>query len=65
MSDPTRICDACGKTLPADAPEGLCPECLLKQALAGGDSGTESEAAIVDSGEGIALADIAAVEESP
>jgi serine/threonine protein kinase len=27
------ICPRCGGELPADAPEGLCPECLLRQAV--------------------------------
>jgi serine/threonine protein kinase len=33
MSDP-RSCPACGSTLPTDAPEGLCPGCLLQKGLA-------------------------------
>ena len=28
-----RRCGQCGKGLPADAPAGLCPECLLKVGL--------------------------------
>ena len=28
-----RRCGQCGKGLPADAPGGLCPECLLKVGL--------------------------------
>ena len=28
-----RRCGQCGKRLPADAPAGLCPECLLKVGL--------------------------------
>ncbi len=28
-------CPQCGKPLPSDAPQGLCPECLLKAALPG------------------------------
>jgi len=31
-----RICQSCKKPLPADAPEGLCPECLVKVALGSG-----------------------------
>ncbi len=31
--DTKRICKECGATLAADAPEGLCPQCLLKVAL--------------------------------
>jgi tRNA A-37 threonylcarbamoyl transferase component Bud32 len=30
-----RICPQCSKPLPSDGPQGLCPECLLKAALAG------------------------------
>jgi predicted Ser/Thr protein kinase len=29
----TLRCPGCGSALPADAPEGLCPECLLKEAI--------------------------------
>ncbi len=28
-------CHACGRALPADAPQGLCPRCLLQQGMAG------------------------------
>ncbi len=31
----TAPCVGCGGVLAADAPEGLCPECLLREALAG------------------------------
>ncbi len=31
-----RKCPRCEKDLPADAPQGLCPECLLKQAMRSG-----------------------------
>ena len=31
----TLRCPECGSGLPADAPEGLCPECLLKAAIQG------------------------------
>src|SRR6516162_1252714 len=30
MSDTMRVCGSCGKPLAADAPQGVCPECLLK-----------------------------------
>jgi predicted Ser/Thr protein kinase len=30
MSDTMRVCASCGKPLAADAPQGVCPECLLK-----------------------------------
>ncbi len=30
---PKRTCPDCGSTLPADAPRGLCPECLMGAAL--------------------------------
>jgi len=29
------VCAQCGKTLPNDGPQGLCPECLLKAAFPG------------------------------
>ena len=30
-----RVCPQCGKPLPSDGPQGLCPACLLKAALPG------------------------------
>src|SRR5207253_285535 len=46
-----RICRKCGARILADAPEGLCPRCVLKTALAmpsklvaGGDSSAEASA---------------------
>jgi len=30
----TRLCNGCLKPIPADAPQGLCPECLVKGGLA-------------------------------
>ena len=38
MPDP-RSCPVCGKPLPPDAPEGLCPACLARVALAGSSLG--------------------------
>src|SRR5438128_1055368 len=29
----TDHCEKCGATLPSDAPRGLCPRCLLQEAL--------------------------------
>jgi serine/threonine protein kinase len=38
------ICNTCGKPLAANAPEGLCPECLLKAGIGSGvDVGSETE----------------------
>ena len=34
-------CPGCGSGLPADAPEGLCPECLLMEAMRGGSGHDE------------------------
>jgi tRNA A-37 threonylcarbamoyl transferase component Bud32 len=34
--DTLRICTGCQKPLPPTAPEGLCPECLMKAALGSG-----------------------------
>ena len=36
---PERTCPDCGKSLPADAPRGLCPECLMGAALSRRSSG--------------------------
>src|SRR5512139_394062 len=42
----TRICPGCNKPLPANAPEGLCPECLLKAGLGTGvDIGPDTQSA--------------------
>jgi len=35
-----KTCSGCGKVLPADAPQGICPECLMK-------AGFETETAVV------------------
>ncbi len=43
--DTQHICSICGKTITANAPEGLCPECLLKAGLGTGvDIGPDTEA---------------------
>jgi serine/threonine-protein kinase len=36
---PERTCPDCGATLPADAPRGLCPDCLMRAALSQGSTG--------------------------
>jgi serine/threonine protein kinase len=42
--DTMRICPGCEKPLPANAPQGLCPECLLKAGLGtGADIGLDTE----------------------
>jgi serine/threonine protein kinase len=42
--DTKRICSICGKPLTPSAPEGLCPECLLKAGLdTGVDIGADTE----------------------
>jgi len=39
-----RICSTCGKPVEANAPEGLCPDCLMKAAIGTGvDLGTDTE----------------------
>ncbi|QDV39461.1 WD40 repeat domain-containing serine/threonine protein kinase [Tautonia plasticadhaerens] len=43
MSD-ALSCPGCGQLLSADAPVGLCPECLLRIGLDGGSSGPDAEA---------------------
>ena len=47
--DTIRICKECGKPLPENAPEGLCPACLAKVAL--GSEPAARPAAIAKSGE--------------
>jgi serine/threonine-protein kinase len=39
---PERICPDCGAALPADAPRGLCPQCLMGAALPGPASGADA-----------------------
>ena len=40
-----KICSGCQKPLEANAPDGLCPECLLKAGLGTGvDLGPDSQA---------------------
>jgi serine/threonine protein kinase len=39
-----RLCPECGAELPADAPQGLCPQCLLLRGL-GDDSGPSQDLA--------------------
>ena len=44
--DTMRICSGCKKPLPTNAPEGLCPECLLKAGLGTGvDIGPDRQSA--------------------
>ena len=38
--NPERKCPQCDQPLAADAPAGLCPRCLLQQALAAPPAGT-------------------------
>src|ERR1700693_5136836 len=39
-----RACAQCGAELPVDAPEGLCPRCLLQQGIEEGSGGPSSRA---------------------
>src|SRR5664280_576885 len=43
--DTKRICPACQRPLTGDAPQGLCPECLLKAGLGNGVSIGETKSA--------------------
>jgi predicted Ser/Thr protein kinase len=36
MGEASRICPECGSPIPPDAPEGVCPRCLLREGLASG-----------------------------
>jgi hypothetical protein len=40
----TLCCPDCGATQPASAPEGLCPRCLMQQALGGSSAGPSTNA---------------------
>ncbi len=53
MADPER-CPDCGAELPANAPRGLCPACLLRQALdsKGPDPSLPAEPTVGNSGPG-------------
>lgn len=42
--EPKRVCPNCQRELPANAPMGLCPECLMKAGLAAGTTGQFSSA---------------------
>ncbi|NDA69089.1 MAG: hypothetical protein EBY09_21080, partial [Verrucomicrobia bacterium] len=44
MNPTARTCPACQQPLPADAPQGLCPQCLAKSAL-GSQPGSEETVA--------------------
>src|SRR5688500_8377842 len=47
-----RTCPKCGTVLPLDAPEGLCPQCLIQAGLSNNATGTASssdERTVVDS----------------
>src|SRR5262245_36134911 len=44
MTD-TRHCPQCGTELPADAPEGVCPQCVFQLALGSAPAAVESGAA--------------------
>lgn len=39
MSDTSKVCPKCGVEIPAEAPQGLCPKCLLLQASVATEAG--------------------------
>jgi tRNA A-37 threonylcarbamoyl transferase component Bud32 len=43
MSDTMRVCPKCGGPIPEEAPQGLCPKCVLQQAAFGTEAGQPSE----------------------
>src|SRR5262245_3912031 len=45
--DTLRICPSCARPMPADAPQGICPECLLKAGFASGSGSGTSGGAFV------------------
>jgi predicted Ser/Thr protein kinase len=46
--DPVAACPECGADLPADAPEGLCPQCLLKGVISSAHEAARSAEATAD-----------------
>jgi tRNA A-37 threonylcarbamoyl transferase component Bud32 len=52
----TRVCPQCGKPLSGDAPQGLCPECLLKAALPGQSALESTATGLDDASSGTAIA---------
>ena len=40
----TQRCTECGAELPADAPQGLCPQCLMKLAIDSASDGGSADA---------------------
>jgi tRNA A-37 threonylcarbamoyl transferase component Bud32 len=44
MTEARARCPQCGAELPVDAPEGLCPRCLLQQGIGDGSAGPSSRA---------------------
>jgi len=50
MSDspaPLKTCPQCGVALPSDATEGLCPRCLMNEAMHSTDSNPDGLASVV------------------
>ncbi len=43
MNDEARTCPECGTAIPAQAPQGLCPKCLMAGAAAPTEAGTATE----------------------
>jgi hypothetical protein len=50
MISALRLCPKCGAEIPADAPEGGCPGCLLESGLRLLDEEAESVAGVADPG---------------
>jgi eukaryotic-like serine/threonine-protein kinase len=51
-----RICPHCGNPLSSDAPQDLCPECLLRAALPGQSAIESSATVLADASSGTAIA---------
>ncbi len=63
MGDHLRRCPSCGEDFPANAPDGICPRCLLRNAL-GGD-GTETFSHVMSvSSEPCRVSSLASLAES-
>ena len=44
----TRTCPKCGKPLPSDGPQGLCPECLFKAAFPSASADESTATGVLD-----------------
>jgi WD40 repeat protein/tRNA A-37 threonylcarbamoyl transferase component Bud32 len=61
----TKTCPDCGATLPADAPEGFCPQCLMAAGEAGPSQAGETPSRMLAAGFPVSLGELEGVEAPP